>query len=155
MLKTADSAFTRFDAWDRWSVSQPQHRPFDIREYTTGVKELTGSLEQMNDVIHSSNDLLASAEWGRRIGDVNQSADGRVRTVAQQTKLLIDTFYRRLYLAMGAFFAMLVLYRVTSLLLTRRLGIRGQSAAGPKQGNGHERSSSGTVHRPSRKETPG
>ncbi|MGE5611708.1 MAG: hypothetical protein ACM359_20850 [Bacillota bacterium] len=132
MLKTADPLFARFDAWDRWSVSLPGHRSFDIREYTEGVKELAVAVGKVNDLLKSSNNLLASPEWDRRMEQVNQSADARIKVAAEQSQLLMDDFFRRLYVALGGFFAMLILYRVVTLLLMRRSrAVEGRKGTAP------------------------
>jgi uncharacterized phage infection (PIP) family protein YhgE len=120
MLKTADPLFARFDAWDRWSVSLPGHRPFDIREYTQGVKELAATVEKLNDVLKSSSHLLGSSEWDRRLEQVNQSADARIKMAAEQSQLVVAAAFRRLYMALGVLLAILILYRVVTFLLTRR-----------------------------------
>ena len=71
MLTTADTLFNRFDIWDRWAIAEGS-RPFDIREYTEGLKELSAAVGKMNDVLKSSNELLGSSEWDRRIQQVSQ-----------------------------------------------------------------------------------
>jgi hypothetical protein len=138
MLKTADPLFARFDAWDRWSVTLPGHRAFDVREYTEGVKELAVTVAKMNDLIKASNELLASSEWGRRIEQVNQSADGRINVASAQSQRVVDAVFWRICLAIGVFFAMLVLYRLTTLLLTRRLRINAEKTGGPSPSDGSD-----------------
>lgn len=60
------------------------------------------------------------------IEDWNNSADGRIQTMAGQTRVLMDEFFRRLYMALGALLVLLVCYRVVSILLVRRFaGIQG------------------------------
>jgi hypothetical protein len=140
VLKTAGPLFAEFEAWDRWSADLPGHRSFDIREYTEGVKELAAAVGKMNDLIKSSNELIESPEWGRRVEHVNQSADGRINVAFAQSQRVVDTLFWRMVLAIGVFFAMLVLYRITSLLLTRRLGIKAKKTGGTnaKGGNGQD-----------------
>ena len=125
MLKTADPLFARFDAWDRWSVDQPGHRPFDMREYTQGAREMALAADKMNDLMKSSNDLLGSTDWDRRIA---------------QGQRVVNAAFWRICLAIGAFFAMLILYRVVTLLLTRRLSINTEktSAASMRRETGKE-----------------
>jgi len=112
-------------------------RPFDIREYTEGVRDLSGAATTLNDALKSSDKLLGSPEWDRRIEQVNRSADGRMKIGSEQGQLLVDAAFRRLYLAMGAFFALLILYRIITLLLTRRLRIISADVVAPGRGNGH------------------
>jgi hypothetical protein len=122
MLKTADALLARYDTWDRRAATQPS-RPFDIREYTEGVKELAVAVGKMNDLLKSSNELLGSSEWERRIQQVSQSADERMKVASEQSQLLVNEVFRRVYMALGALFAILILYRVIALLLTRRFRI--------------------------------
>jgi phosphate transport system substrate-binding protein len=134
MLKTASAIFTRFDAWDRWSTDLPQHRAFDVREYTRGMKELAAAVETVNDSLKSSNELLGSPQWGRRIEEVNRSADGRIKLASEQSQLVVNAAFLRVCLAMGVFFAMLILYRIISFMLARRL--RPTAADGDGRANG-------------------
>jgi hypothetical protein len=141
MLKAADNLLLRYDGRQRWAASQPS-RPFDVREYTQGVKELATALAQMNNVMKSSDELLGSSDWARRIEQVNASADGRMRIASERSEALVDVFFRRLYLALGAFFALLIVYRLFALLLIRRLGTATIDAAGKQKDNGHESAAS-------------
>jgi phosphate transport system substrate-binding protein len=123
MLKTADGLFTRVDAWDRWSTAQPQHRPFDIREYTQGAKELATAVGTVNDSLKSSNELLASPEWSRRIEEVNRLADGRIRVASEQSQVVVNATFVRACVVMVILFGLLILNRVACLLLTRRFAL--------------------------------
>jgi len=136
MLKTADALFTRFDAWDRWALTRGSH-PFDIRDYTEGVKELAVTAGTMNDMFKSSNELLGSSEWDRRIEQVNQSVDGRIKMAAEHSQRLVDGVFWRTHVALGALGVMLILCLVTALLLMRRLTrIVAGNAGKPSQGSG-------------------
>ncbi len=140
MLKTLDPLLARFDAWDRWSAGLPGHRPFDIREYAEGVKDLTVAIRKMNDLMKSSEELLTSSEWGRRIEQVKQAADGRMEVASEQSQQVVDALFWRICLVMGAFFTMLILYRLTMHLLARRFGITAGKPDAPhtRGGNGQE-----------------
>ena len=123
MLKTAGAVFTPFEAWDRWSVSLPGHRAFDIREYSQSMKDLAVAVGKLNEVLKSTDKLVGSSEWDRRIDQVNQSADARMKMAAEQSQLVMDVLFRRVCLALGVLFALLILYRVISFLLMRRLKV--------------------------------
>jgi hypothetical protein len=131
MLRTADGLVERYDGAQRKSATMPS-RPFDVREYTQGVKELSTTLQQLGDVIKSSDELLASSQWGRRIEQVNQSADGRMRVASEQGQLVVDAFFGRLYVVLAAFFGMLILYQLITLSLKRRF--RSAAGANPHAG---------------------
>jgi hypothetical protein len=137
MLKTADALVARFDRPDRGAATQPS-RPFDIREYTEAVKELAVTAGKMNDLLESSNDLLGSSQWDRRIQQVNQSADGRMEIAAQQSRLLVQDFFRRTYVALGVLCAILILCFVVVFLLRWRLRAVAGDAGKPGQGGGGE-----------------
>jgi hypothetical protein len=136
MLKTTDALFTRFDAWDKWAITRRSH-PFDIREYTEGVKDLAVTAGKVNDVLKSSNDLLGSSEWDRRVKQVNESADERLRVAVEQSQQVVNSFFWRVYAALGVLFVMLILCLVTAFVLMRRLTrIVAGNAEKPGQGSG-------------------
>ena len=129
MLKTADGIFGRLEAWDRLPETGPERRPFDVREYTESMKEMAVAAGTVNDVLRSSNELIASPEWDRRIREVNQAADGRIMAASEQSQRLVNATLLRVFLTVAAVLVMLILYRASSLLLARRI-------AGPES-NGH------------------
>jgi hypothetical protein len=116
MLKTADGLIARYDSADMKSS-----RPFDIREYTEAVKELAVTVGKINDMLKSSNELLGSSEWDRRIQQVSQSADERMKMAAEQSQLVMHDAFRRVYMAIGILFAMFILGLVAVFLVIRRL----------------------------------
>jgi hypothetical protein len=137
MLKTAGGVFDRYDTYSRWNATQPG-RSFDIREYTQGVKELSVAVGKMNELLSSSNDLLGSSEWGRRVDQVNQSADGRMTIAFAQSHVVVNDIFRRVYVALAVLFGLLIAYRWISFRLARRLKLiepRNGAAAGS---NGQE-----------------
>lgn len=120
LLKTADTLFARYDSWDRWSAATS--RPFDIREYTDIVKQSAATTEQLNELLKSSNSLLASPDWQARVDEWNRSADGRIESLAARCQSLMNAFFRRVYLALGISFAALVCFRLIPVLLARTFG---------------------------------
>jgi len=119
MLHTADGLLRRYDEMST-DPSAPRARPFDVREYTDGVKELAVALQNMNDVLKSSDALLASAEWGRRVEDLSDSADARMRVAAEQSQVVVTAGFRQLWLTVAAVFLLLILYRLAGHYLSRR-----------------------------------
>jgi hypothetical protein len=119
-LKTADTLFARYDSWDRWSTGAGS-RPFNIREYTEAMKELAVTADKVNDVLKSSNELLGSPEWNRRVQQVNEAADERVRKAVEQSQQVVNNFFWRAYAALGILFVMLVICMATAFVLMRRL----------------------------------
>jgi hypothetical protein len=127
-LKTADTLFARFDSWDRWSTGAGS-RSFDIREYTEAMKELAVTADKVNDVLKSSNELLGSSEWNRRVQQVNEAADERVRKAVEQSRQVVNNFFWRAYAALGILFVMLIICLATAFVLMRRLFVRVASNA--------------------------
>ncbi|MDT8301008.1 MAG: hypothetical protein RQ760_05945 [Sedimentisphaerales bacterium] len=128
MLTTADILLARFETWNRWSIAQGA-RPFDIREYMDGLKELAVAVEKMNDMLKSSNELLGSSEWDRRIQQVSQSADERMKMAAEQTQWVIHDAFWRVYVVIGILFAMFILCMVAVFMVIRRLTIVTENAS--------------------------
>jgi len=130
MLKTANVLVARFESSDGETPSQPS-RPFDIREYQEALEELATTAGKMNELLASSHELLGSSEWDRRIQEVSQAADGRMRVAAEHSQSLMNQFLWRTYVALGVFSAMLVLCLVFSFMLMWRLRIVVVNAAEP------------------------
>ena len=118
MVKTADGLIARYDSADSKSS-----RPFDIREYTEAVKELAVTAGTMNDLLKSSNELLGSSEWDRRIQQVSQSADERMKMAAEQSQRVVHDAFWRVYVVISILFAMFILCIVAVFLVIRRLRI--------------------------------
>ena len=145
-LKTADAFIARYDSRDRWGAAAGSH-PFDIREYTTGLKELGTTAGKVNDVLKSSSELLGSPEWDRRVRQVSESADERVSNAVHQSQEVVNNFFFRAYAALAVLFVMLIICLATAFVLMRQLikrvasntaGLRseGDGAAGRKSGPG-------------------
>jgi hypothetical protein len=119
MLQSADGVLRRYDTLSANPSTQPG-RPFDVREYTEGVKELATALENMNNVLKSSDALLASPAWASRIDEVNRSADARMKVAAEQGQVVVSAGFKQLWLTIGGAFALLVIYRIFASHLARR-----------------------------------
>jgi flagellar biosynthesis/type III secretory pathway M-ring protein FliF/YscJ len=88
------------------------------------VKELAVAVEKMNDLIKSSDELLGSSEWDRRVRQVNESADERMKMAAEQSQQVVNNFFWRVYAALGILFVMLIICLATAFVLMRRLVMR-------------------------------
>jgi hypothetical protein len=142
MLASVETIFGRYD---NPKPLAPGQRPFDVREYTAGVKELSTALEQMNLTLKSSDQLLSSPEWERKIKQLSDSADGRMAVAVEQSRIITDRMFRRLYVAIAILFVLLILYRLLGHTLSRRLklflhpaGKPGGNGNGNGNGNAHE-----------------
>jgi len=76
---------------------------------------------KMNDMLKSSNKLLGSSEWDRRIQQVSQSADERMKMAAEQSQRVVQDAFWRIYVAIGILFAMFILCLMAVFLVIRRL----------------------------------
>ncbi len=119
LLTTADDLFTRYEAWRRSATTDTPR--FDIRAYTEMMEETTAAADSVDQALRASADLLASPDWRARIDEWNRAMDGRIVTAADQSRLVLDSFFRRLYLALGALLAAIILFHLIAILLVRRL----------------------------------
>jgi hypothetical protein len=138
LLSAADVLFARWDAWHRWTVTN-RARPFDIREYIEMAKESATATQRLNELLESSNGLLTSPDWRVRMDEWSRTADGRIELVAGQSRLLLDNLFRLVCLALGVLFALLVCYRVISILLMRRFATPGTRPGSPPSGQARGR----------------
>ena len=92
----------------------------------------------MNNLLESSNELLGSSEWDRRIQQVSESADGRILVAAEQSRLLVNDFFRRTYMALGVLCAALIFCLAVAFLLMWRLRIATGKAGQSRQRCGEE-----------------
>lgn len=118
MLTTADTLFARYTALDRSKTGNEGH-PFDIREYEQTAKEVTLAAERLTELLTTTEHLLGSPELRHGIQEVNDSVDGRIMTVADQSQVVMNALFWRVCALLGVLFAMLILYRVISHLLMR------------------------------------
>jgi len=119
-LKTADSLFARYDSRDRWDIATGA-RKFDIREYTTAFQEMGATAGKVNEVLKSSNELLGSSQWDRRVQQVNEAADERVKRAVAESQQLVNNFFRQAYIALAILFVVLIVCLATAFVLMRRL----------------------------------
>jgi hypothetical protein len=88
-----------------------------------GLKELTVAVVKMNDMLKSSNELLGSSELDRRIQQVSQSADERMKMAAEQSQRVIHDAFWRVYVTTGILFVMFIFCLVAVFIVIRRLTI--------------------------------
>jgi phosphate transport system substrate-binding protein len=129
LLAKADTVF----GWSAPVATTQPTRPFDVREYTAGMKELTSAMTEMNHVLKTSDGLLSSPQWESKMSQLNDSADGRMKVAVAQSQIITDRMFRQLYIAMGVFFALLILYRLMGYFLNRRLTLVHSTRGKPGQ----------------------
>ena len=119
---TGRALFDQFDEWDRWKT-EVRPRPFDIREQTEALRELATAAEQLNEMLTTSRTLLGSPEWEQRIDEASESADGRILLLADQSRSVLNALFYRALALLLVLFALVILYRLVSLMLMRRLKV--------------------------------
>jgi hypothetical protein len=133
-LKTADALLSRYDSRDRWGTAEGS-RPFDVIEYTAALKEMGATAGKVSEVLKSSDELLGSPEWDRRVQQVSESADERVRKAAGQSQEVVNSFFRRAYVSLAVLFVMFIICLATAFALMRRLITRVEcGTAGARSG---------------------
>ncbi len=120
MLTTADTLYDRFAASTQSKTGNEGHA-FDIREYGQTAKDVTRAVEEMNELLTRAEHLLGPSDLKHGMQEVNDSVDGRIMTVADQSQVVMNAFFWRVCALLGVLFAMLILYRVISLLLMRNM----------------------------------
>ncbi|MEX2673442.1 MAG: hypothetical protein WD294_15185 [Phycisphaeraceae bacterium] len=136
LLTTGNALFQQFEAWDRWNTDTGA-RPFDIREHADAARELALAAEGMNQLLLKSQQLLESPQWDDRMRQVNESADGRIALFADQGHLVLDAFFWRMCALLAVLFAMLILYRLISLMLGKRFDRPADATPLPAVGMNH------------------
>lgn len=119
-LTTADTLFARYTAMEA-SKTENGGEPFDINEYGQAAKDLTLAAERLNELLTTAEELLGSPELRQGIQKMNTSVDGRIMTVSNQSEVVMNVFFWRACALLAVLFAMLLLYKVVSLLLHRKL----------------------------------
>jgi hypothetical protein len=102
VLESANVLAAKFVSPEGAKETPKDSHPFDIREYTTTVRELRG--------------LLESPAWTARLTEINQAAQSRVRDAGHEVDHLVRSFF---WHAMALIVALIVLAFV--LALTYRL----------------------------------
>src|SRR5262249_40323788 len=67
--EATDRMLTRFENTNFTATTMPS-RPFDIREYSQTISDLTPALKELNQVLASTDQLAGSAAWQQRLRDV-------------------------------------------------------------------------------------
>ncbi|MGK2925336.1 MAG: hypothetical protein ACSLE2_06920 [Lysobacterales bacterium] len=124
MLTTADALFARYTAMEA-SKKGDEEQAFDIGEYGKAAKDLAFAAERMNELLTTVEQLLGSPELRQSIEKVNTSVDGRIMKVSNQSEVVMNAFFWRACALLAVLFAMLILYKVISLLLHRKLQKKG------------------------------
>ena len=120
-LAAADRFMGRFDPPEGAAPRAPSETPPPtLDDYLRSMAEATRLLQEVNLVMASSQGLLESEVWQRRLEQINDAAESRVDHAAEQTRLTIHYATLQSLLVVGAVFVGLVLLRLAGSLLPRR-----------------------------------
>jgi hypothetical protein len=106
VLETANVLVGKFSSPEGAKEVPKNSHPFDIREYTTTVREL--------------RELLESPAWTTRLSEINQAAKSRVKDAGHEVDHLENRFFWYSALLLVLAFGLALAYR----LITRRLPSR-------------------------------
>jgi hypothetical protein len=102
----------------------PEKPPFDIKSYADTATELATAARELRMLVESTQGLVASEAWTRRLAEINAAADDRMRMAALQSRSLVDEVFHRVYFTLAAVFLLAVLLRIISRRLARRAHAR-------------------------------
>lgn len=85
------------------------------------MKETAAASVELNEAAKSSGELIASLDWNARIEELNRSVDGRIELMAAQSHRLMSDFFRRIYIVLGVLVALVIAYRIITILTARRI----------------------------------
>jgi hypothetical protein len=101
------------------SPSPAPTRPFNLSEYSAAAGEFTKLIREINTTLQEGRALLDSPAWVRRQEEVNRLTQQAVGHAGERGKEWVDHLMLRVVEAMLAFFALLLLYRITAVRLVR------------------------------------
>ena len=85
-LAQYDAIIARYQAMP--PSTQPS-RPFDITEYGKVVEDLNRTANSLNELIKSSDALVASPQWTQRVNEVDSLAQARIRQAITESKGMV------------------------------------------------------------------
>jgi hypothetical protein len=91
--------------------------PFDINDYSRAAAELATAVRELNGLVGSTDALLGSEAWSRRLGEVNEAAAARVLQASEASAALVDRLFWRGVALVVVFFAVMTLARVVAARL--------------------------------------
>jgi hypothetical protein len=106
VLEAANLLAGKFSTPEGEKDAPKDSHPFDIREFTTTVRELRG--------------LLESPAWTARLSEINQAAQSRVKDAGLEVDHLVHSLFRHFVVLIALAFGLALAYR----LITRRLPSR-------------------------------
>jgi uncharacterized protein YoxC len=96
-------------------------KSYDLDAYTAAAERMTRVVQELNVLVKSSNDLLASEAWNKRLHEINESASERVNEATKEGKDLTDFIFKRGLMTIAAMLLAAMIYRVFSMVVRRRL----------------------------------
>jgi len=95
MVQSADRLAARFGKPEGESTTAPDSRPFDVREYTQALTELTTAARELGTLMEHSNQMLASPAWEARVGEIDAALSRRIDHVDHVSMNWLDSLDAR------------------------------------------------------------
>jgi len=102
------------------TASTQSSKAFDIEEYRSAAKDLTGTVKELNQLVSSADKLVASPAWTVRLGEINQATEQRVRQATHDSRDIVDMIFQRTIAGAAIILGMFGIYRVFTVWLARR-----------------------------------
>jgi hypothetical protein len=114
-LAAADRLLTRLESA---GLSGPSARR--LEDYTLAAEKVGAMAKEINQAIKSGDELLASAAWERRLGDINAAARERLLQTTGAAEAVTDRAFWRILFAIGALLVAGMAYKTFAVWVTKR-----------------------------------
>ena len=114
-LAAADRLLTRLESA---GLSGPSARR--LEDYTSAAEKVAAMAKEINQAIKSGDELLASAAWERRLGDLNAAARERLLQTTGAAEAVTDRAFWRILFAIGALLVAGMVYKTFAVWVTKR-----------------------------------
>jgi hypothetical protein len=114
-LAAADRLLARLESA---GLSGPSARR--LEDYTAAAEKVGAMAKEINQAIKSGDELLASAAWERRLGDINAAARERLLQTTGAAEAVTDRAFWRILFAIGALLVAGMAYKTFAVWVTKR-----------------------------------
>ena len=114
-LAAADRLLTRLESAGLSGSSARR-----LEDYTVAAEKVAAMAKEINQAIKSGDELLASAAWEQRLGDINAAARERLLQTTGAAEAVTDRAFWRVLLAIGALLIAGMAYKMFAVWVTKR-----------------------------------
>jgi hypothetical protein len=114
-LAAADRLLTRLESAGLSGSSARR-----LEDYTAAAEKVATMAKEINQAIKSGDELLASAAWEQRLGDINAAARERLLQTTGAAEAVTDRAFWRVLLAIGALLIAGMAYKMFAVWVTKR-----------------------------------